>query len=114
MLHTKLLKRWKLLLMINRPKRELVSQPVYQMTFMNQRYQDMCVKRCDQIHKTFLQRLANTAGGLAKEVVKEASGVAGEGLGGFLDGVFGDGMGIPSAIGIFVFIMIVMVLVSTM
>tara|TARA_R110002072_G_scaffold13429_7_gene56498 strand:+ start:607 stop:1821 length:1215 start_codon:yes stop_codon:yes gene_type:complete len=76
--------------------------------------QDMCVKRCDQIHKTFLQRLANTAGGLAKEVVKEASGVAGEGLGGFLDGVFGDGMGIPSAIGIFVFIMIVMVLVSTM
>lgn len=76
--------------------------------------QDMCVKRCDQIHKTFLQRLANTAGGLAKDVVKEASGVAGEGLGGFLDGFFGDGMGIPSAIGIFVFIMIVMVLVTMM
>ena len=73
-----------------------------------------CKSRCEDINKTFLQRLANSAGGLSKTVVKEASGVAGEGLGGFLDGFFGDGMGIPSAIGIFVFIMIVMVLVTMM
>ena len=75
--------------------------------------QQLCVERCDKIHKTFLQRLANTAGGLAKDVVEEASDVAGKGLRGILDGFFGEGMGIASAAGIFIFFIIIIIL-STM
>lgn len=74
----------------------------------------MCSTRCEAMHKTFLQQMAKTAGGLVKAVVKETADAAGEGLGGFLDGFFGEGMGIPSAIGIFITIIIIMVLVSTM
>ena len=76
--------------------------------------QQMCVERCDKIHKSFLEKLVSRAGGLARDVADETAGVAGKGIKGFLDGFFGEGMGIPSAIGIFIFIIIIMVLVSTM
>ena len=76
--------------------------------------QQMCVERCDGIHQTFMQRLAKGAGGLARDVVDEASDVAGTGFKGFLDGFFGEGMGIPGAIGIFIFIFIFIIIVSTM
>tara|TARA_B110000285_G_scaffold197527_1_gene229249 strand:- start:59 stop:1195 length:1137 start_codon:yes stop_codon:yes gene_type:complete len=88
----------------------LNNTPICTINMTGETCASTCKSRCEDINKTFLQRLANSA----KTVVKEASGVAGEGLGGFLDGFFGDGMGIPSAIGIFVFIMIVMVLVTMM
>tara|TARA_R110001592_G_C13159512_1_gene748819 strand:- start:110 stop:1309 length:1200 start_codon:yes stop_codon:yes gene_type:complete len=74
----------------------------------------MCVERCDGIHQSFMQRLAKGAGGLARDVVDEAADVAGTGLKGFLDGFFGEGMGIPGAIGIFIFIFIFIIIVSTM
>jgi len=74
----------------------------------------MCNERCEDLNKTFLQKVAGAVGGLARDVVDESSDVAGTGLKGFLDGFFGEGMGIPSAIGIVIFIIILMVLVTTM
>lgn len=74
----------------------------------------MCNERCEELNKTFLQKVAGAVGGLARDVVDESSDVAGTGLKGFLDGFFGEGMGIPSAIGIVIFIIILMVLVTTM
>jgi hypothetical protein len=76
--------------------------------------QQMCVERCDKIHQSFLQSLVRGAGGLARDFVDEAADTAGTGLKGFLDGFFGEGMGIPAAIGIVIFIIIVMVLATTM
>jgi hypothetical protein len=74
----------------------------------------MCSTRCEAMHQTFLQQMARTAGATAGAAAAGAAGAAGEGLAGFLDAFFGDGMGIPSAIGIFITIIILMVLVSTM
>jgi hypothetical protein len=74
--------------------------------------QEMCVKRCDLIHQSFLESLAKGAGSLARDVVEEGSKVAGTGIKGVLDGFFGEGMGIASAAGIFI-VFIVIIIIST-
>ena len=74
--------------------------------------QEMCVKRCDVIHQSFLESLAKGAGSLARDVVQEGSKVAGTGIKGVLDGFFGEGMGIASAAGIFI-VFIVIIIIST-
>ena len=75
--------------------------------------QQMCVERCDEIHQTFLQSLVRGAGELVGGAAGAAAGAAGEGLRGFLDGLFGEGMGIPVAIGIFI-VFIAIIILSTM
>lgn len=79
-----------------------------------ERCQQMCVERCDEIHQSFLSSLASTAGDLARDVVDEAADVAGTGLKGFLDGFFGEGMGIPAAIGIFIVFIVIIIISTTM
>lgn len=74
----------------------------------------MCNTRCEDLNKTFLNKLASAAGGAAGAAAGAAGGAAGEGMGAFLDGIFGEGMGIPAAIGIVIFIIIIMVLATTM
>ena len=75
--------------------------------------QQMCVERCDEIHQTFLQSLVRGAGELVGGAAGAAAGAAGEGLRGLLDGIFGEGMGIPVAIGIVV-VFIAIIIFSTM
>lgn len=75
--------------------------------------QEMCAERCEDLHKSFLERLVRGAGELAGEAAGAAAGAAGKGLRGLLDGIFGEGMGIPVAIGIVV-VFIAIIILSTM
>jgi hypothetical protein len=72
---------------------------------------NMCESRCEDLNSTFLQDLAEAAGDIAGDAAGAAGDAAGEGLAAFLDGIFGEGMGIPAAIAIFIFIVIVMMVV---
>jgi hypothetical protein len=73
---------------------------------------NMCESRCEDLNSTFLQDLTEAAGDAGRNLANEAGDVAGEGLAAFLDGIFGEDMGIPAAIAIFIFIVIVMVVVA--
>lgn len=73
----------------------------------------MCNERCEDLNRTFIDRLFSAAGDAAGAAAGAAGGAAGEGLKALLDGIFGEGMGIPAAIGIFIFF-IVIIIISTM
>lgn len=70
---------------------------------------DYCAAECDV--DSWAEMTAGTAGDVAGSAASEAGDVAGEGLGAFLDGFFGEGMGVPAAIAIFIFIVIIMMVV---
>lgn len=74
---------------------------------------NMCESRCADLNSTFLQDLTNALTDpvidLAERGAEGAGKAAGKGLGALLDGIFGEGMGIPAAIGIFIFIIIIVV-----
>lgn len=75
--------------------------------------QQMCAERCEDLHESFLERLVRGAGELAGGAAEAAAGAAGKGLRGLLDGIFGEGMGIPAMIGIVV-VFIAIIILSTM
>jgi len=70
---------------------------------------DYCAAECDV--DSWAEMTAGTAGDIVGSAASEAGDVAGEGLGAFLDGFFGEGMGVPAAIAIFIFIVIIMMAV---
>ena len=75
---------------------------------------EYCTKTCESKYSTTLENLAGAAGKGAGSAAKAAGGAASEGMEAFFDGIFGEGMGIPGAIGIVIFIIIIMVLVTTL
>ena len=73
---------------------------------------EMCAERCEDLHESFLKRLLRGAGELAAGAAGAAGGAAGSGLSAFLDGFFGEGMGMPSMIAIII-VFIVIIILST-
>jgi hypothetical protein len=71
----------------------------------------MCQTRCDELNTTLLEDLTTALTDPLIDLSEDAGDAAGEGLAAFLDGIFGEGMGIPAAIAIFIVIVIVMMVV---
>ena len=69
----------------------------------------MCSDRCGELNKSFMDRVLDPAKDLTKSVAEGAGDVASSGLSAFLEGIFGDGMGIVAIIGFVIFVVIIMV-----
>lgn len=73
---------------------------------------EMCAERCEDLYESFLKRLLRNAGELAAAGAGAAGEAANEGLKALLDGLFGEGMGIPAMIAIII-VFIVIIILST-
>jgi len=101
-----------------------LNQPVCKVA-MKDNCGSYCSTSCESMFSTTTDDLLNLGGdaaaaaaAAAAEAAAAAAAAAGEaagaGISGVLDGIFGDGMGIMSMVGIAVVIVIIMVVVSTM